>query len=168
MHRQALQHYEAAGELQRVHAEHERRAAERAHIMSAGCDPSARDAAAERRDMAADERDHRADLRDDLADRREHRLDEREQSQDDREGEQDERDRRYVETTAELVTPGQSRQLAAAKTVLRRIEAKLARDHAKLDREDDVAARDQAMIDRESADSARREPPPEPAPRTTR
>jgi hypothetical protein len=168
LHRQALRHYEDAAELQRLHAEHELRAAERADVTDrAGRDPGARDMAADRRDVAADERDRLADVRDESAGRRERRADEREQLQDDREDTQDERERRYLEITGHPATPGQSSQLVAAKAALRRMEAKLARDHAKLDRADDLAGRDQATIDRESADTARNDQPSEPAARTS-
>jgi hypothetical protein len=151
LHRQALRVYEEAAEFQHLHAEHERRAAERADATG-GVD---RDRS--RRDASADERDHLADLRDEAADRRERRADERELLQDERDSRQDERERQYGEVTGH--PPFRSEAAAAARAALRREEEKLAREDARLTRGDDHARRDQAAIDRESAATQRREPP---------
>jgi sulfite oxidase len=165
LHLQALQHYEDAAALQHVHAEHERRAAECADVVDAAArDPGVRDPVGDRRDRAADDRDHLADARDVTADRRERRADERERLQDEREERQDDRERRYLEVTGRPVPPGQASPIAAARAVLRRMEAKLTRERSTLERADDLAGRDQATIDRESAATADRQPPPETAP----
>ena len=70
LHRQALHHYEEAAQLQQLHAEHERSAAERAVAMetAGGGDLGA---TADRRDSVADERDHHAEVREAAADERE-------------------------------------------------------------------------------------------------
>jgi sulfite oxidase len=81
LHRQALQHYEDAAELQRIHAEHERSATRSAVPAD------------------DDERERLADLREAQADGRDHVADEREREQDDRERQQDARDDRYAEAT---------------------------------------------------------------------
>src|SRR4051794_12237853 len=80
LHRQALHQYEEAARLQQLHADHERRAAERTVAMqtAAAGNPGA---TADRRDIIADERDHFADIRELAADEREHRADNREQRQ---------------------------------------------------------------------------------------
>src|SRR5829696_6947747 len=144
-HREALQHYEEAADFQQLHVEHERRAAERA-----GRDRGA--------NVATDDRDHLADVRDHEADQRERRGDEREHLQDNREQVQDERERSFEQATGHSI-PGS--RFVQARAVLRRIEARLARDDATLHREDVRVSGDQAVIDRGSAATARSEPRPE-------
>jgi len=153
LHRQAQQHYERAADFQRLHADHERHAAEQAEaVESPGPDPGIGDAAADRRDGAADEREQFADLREQTADARELRADDRERLQ-------DERERRSDEASGNW-TPQQRERLAQAKAALRRLESRLARQADGLDREDARAARDQAIIDRESAASGEGQRPP--------
>ena len=125
LHRQALHQYEEAAQLQQLHADHERSAAERAVAMetAGGGDLGA---TADRRDSVADERDHHADVREAAADERERRAGEREQLEDERERRQDGRERRFDEATGSW-TPRQRDQLAQAKSALGRVGARLGR-----------------------------------------
>jgi hypothetical protein len=150
LHRDALRHYEDAAELQLLHAEHERQAAERAE---AGGDPDARD-------IAADARENAVELSELLADRREELADARERVADERERLEEERERRFAAATGHRV-PGSGDGQAEARAALQPVETRLTRQDAMRERDAARAGRQQAAIDRESGASARHPRVPE-------